>query len=227
MPHRFYLARSVLGLVAALACAATASAQSAGQFTAKLGLNRLTPKVESGEISAPALPGTRADVGSDSKPVLIIAYGLTDHLSLETCLGTSYQHAIHGAGAIDGTGKLGTVEALPPTLFAQHRFFTPTALLRPFIGIGATYVHFIKERGSARLTAMTNPGSGVPTTFSIDGKLTYTAQVGVALNFSEKWFADVTVNKARLRTNVQFSTGQTQHMKLDPVSMVMALGYKF
>ncbi|QOY94132.1 OmpW family protein [Massilia sp. UMI-21] len=227
MKVRFNSVVKVLGVAAALACASTASAQSAGQFTAKIGVNQLTPKVESGDISAPALPGTKADVEKDTQPVLVLAYGLTDNISLETALGTPYKHKIYGAGAIAGTGELGTVQALPATLFAQYRFGAPDAMFRPFVGIGATYAYFMKERGSAKMTAITNPGMGVPTTFSIDNKFTYTAQIGMAVNFNAKWFADVTVNKARLRTDVHFSTGQTQYMKLDPVAVVLAVGYKF
>ena len=227
MKVRFNSVAKVLGVAAALACASTASAQSAGQLTAKVGLNQLTPKVESGNIGAPALPGSKGDVDRDIQPVLVLAYGLTDNISLETALGTPYKHKIYGAGAIAGTGQLGTVEALPATLFAHYRFGAPTATFRPFVGIGATYAYFMKERGSAKMTAITNPGSGIPTTFSIDNKFTYTAQVGMAVNFTEKWFADVTLNKARLRTDVHFSTGQTQHMKLDPVSVILAVGYKF
>ncbi|WP_312512869.1 OmpW family outer membrane protein [Massilia sp.] len=227
MKVRFNSMIKLLGVAAALAFANGAAAQSAGQLTAKIGVNQLTPKVESGDISAPALPGTKAAVGNDMQPVLIFAYGITDNISTEVALGTPYKHKIFGAGAIEGTGVLGTVEALPPTVFLQYRFFQPTAAFRPFIGIGATYAYFMKERGSARMTAITNPGSGVPTTFSIDNKFTYTAQVGIAMNFTEKWFADVTVNKTRLRTDVNFSTGQTQFMKLDPVAVVLAVGYKF
>lgn len=58
MKVRFNSIAKVLGVAAALACASTASAQSAGQLTAKVGLNQLTPKVESGDIGAPALPGS-------------------------------------------------------------------------------------------------------------------------------------------------------------------------
>ena len=226
MKVRMNSVAKALVAAAALVCAAGASAQSAGQFTAKFGFNQLTPKVESGDITAPALPFTKADVERDIQPVVIIAYGLTDNISLEGALGTPYKHKIMGAGSIAGTGELGTVEALPPTLFAQYRFFAPNAAFRPFVGIGATYAYFMKERGSGKLTALTNPG-GNPTTFDIDNKFTYTAQVGVAMNLSEKWFADVTVNKSRLRTDVHFSTGQNQHMKLDPVAVVLAVGYKF
>ncbi|MFC4932429.1 OmpW/AlkL family protein [Massilia sp. GCM10023247] len=226
MKVRFNRVVKMLVAAGALACAAGASAQSAGQWTAKFGFNELTPKVDSGNLSAPALPFTRADVKSDIQPVLIFAYGLTDNISLEAALGTPYKHKIIGAGSIAGTGELGTVQALPPTLFAQYRFFSPNATFRPFVGLGATYVYFMKERGSGKLTALTNPG-GVPTTFDIDNKFTYTAQLGVAMNFSERWFGDVTVNKSRLRTDVHFSTGQNQHVKLDPVAVVLAVGYKF
>jgi outer membrane protein len=226
MKDHFNSVAKTLVAAAALACAASASAQSAGQWTAKFGFNQLTPKVESGDISAPALPFTKADVKRDIQPVVVIAYGLTDNISLEGALGTPYKHKIIGAGSIAGTGELGTVEALPPTLFAQYRFFAPTATFRPFVGIGATYAYFMKERGSGKLTALTNPG-GAPTTFNIDNKFTYTGQLGVAMNFNERWFADVTVNKSRLRTDVHFSTGQNQHMKLDPVAVVLAVGYKF
>ncbi|MGX4643351.1 OmpW/AlkL family protein [Massilia sp. SYSU DXS3249] len=226
MQVRFNSVVNMLVAASALACAAGASAQSAGQWTAKIGFNELTPKVESGDISAPALPNTKADVESDIQPVLIFAYGLTDNISLEAALGTPYKHVIKGAGSIEGTGELGTVQALPPTLFAQYRFFKPTSTFRPFVGIGATYAYFMKERGSGKMTALLNPG-GAPVTFEIDNKFTYTAQVGLAVNFSEKWFADVTVNKSKLRTDVHFSTGQTQHMKLDPVAVVLAVGRKF
>jgi outer membrane protein len=226
MKVRFNSVAKALVAAGALVCAAGASAQSAGQFTTKFGFNQLTPKVESGDISAPALPFTKADVQRDIQPVVIVAYGITDNISLEGALGTPYKHKIIGAGSIAGTGELGTVEALPPTLFAQYRFFAPTATFRPFVGIGATYAYFMKERGSGKLTALTNPG-GAPTTFNIDNKFTYTGQVGVAMNLSERWFADVTVNKSRLRTDVHFSTGQNQHMKLDPVAVVLAVGYKW
>jgi len=227
MKVRFSSIAKVAGVAAALAFATGASAQSAGQITAKVGFNRLMPKVESGDISAPALPGTKADVGNDMQPVVILSYSFTDNLSVEGALGTPYKHQIYGAGAITGVGSVGTVEALPPTAFFQYRFFAPTAAFRPFIGVGPTYAYFMKERGNGKLTAITNPGSDVPTTFKIDNKLTYSAQVGIAMNFDERWFADATVIKTRLRTDVHFSTGQTQFMKLDPVAIVLAVGYKF
>lgn len=219
-------ALTALAAAAALAMAQGASAQSAGQWTVKAGVNHIAPQVGSGDVSAPALPHTRADVDSDSEPVLIVSYSLDDHVSVEADLGLPYTHTLSGAGAIAGTGKVGTVEALPPTVFIQYRFLAPQARLRPYLGLGATYAYFQKERGSARLTALTNTG-GPATTFRIDNKLAATVQAGLGLALSERWFADLAVSKTFLKTTVHFSTGQTQDMRLDPLALSLGVGYKF
>lgn len=217
----------LLAVAAALAVAGGASAQSKGQWTVSAGINQITPKVESSAITAPALPNSLADVGGDGQPVVVVNYGLTDNISAEFAVGTPYRHEIYGAGAIAGTGQLATVEALPPTAFLQYRFFSPTSLIRPYVGLGVTYAAFMHETGSFKLTAVSNPGTGIPTTFSIDNKWTYSGQIGMAVNFSPKWFVNVALVKTKLRTDVHYSTGQTQHMKLDPNSTMLTIGYKF
>jgi len=211
----------------ALAVAAGAQAQSKGQFTVSVGANQLTPHVESGAISAPALPNSLGDVSKDTQPVAVITYGLTDNISVETAVGTPYKHKLYGAGAIAGTGQLGTVEAMPPVALLQYRFFDPSARIRPYVGIGLAYAYFQKETGSFAMTALTNPGGGSATTFSIDNKWTYAGQLGLQFNVNEKWFANASYIKTRLRTDVHFSTGQFQHMKLDPSSVILSVGYKF
>ena len=212
---------------AAIAAASGASAQSAGQWTVAAGANKITPKVDSGDLSAPALPGSKGDVGSDTQPVVVIAYGLTDNITVETLLGTPYKHKVSGAGAIAGTGQLGTIQALPPTVFLQYRFFQPSAMVRPYVGVGITYAYFMKETGSGRLSALTDPGSPTPTTFSIDNKLAGSLQAGLVVNINERWFANASLVKTFLKTDVHFSTGQTQRMKLDPQAVLVAVGYKF
>jgi outer membrane protein len=211
----------------ALAVEGSAAAQSKGQWAVSVGAAQITPHVESGAISAPALPNSLGDVGKDTEPVAVINYGITDHITGEFTIASPYKHSLYGAGAIAGTGELGTVHALPPTAVLQYRFFAPTAAFRPYLGVGVTYAYFYKETGSFRMTALTNPGNGVPTTFGIDNKLTMSAQIGAVWNFNEKWFLNASMLKTRLRTDVHFSTGQGQHMKLDPKSSVLTIGYKF
>jgi outer membrane protein len=210
----------------ALAVAGGAAAQAKGRWAVSLGAAQITPHVESGAITAPALPNSLGEVGKDTEPVIVVNYGITDNISGEFTFATPYKHSLYGAGAIAGTGELGTVQALPPTAFVQYRFFSPSSAFRPYVGIGVTYAYFYKETGSFRMTALTNPG-GPPTTFSIDNKLTMSGQIGAVWNFNEKWFLNAALVKTRLRTDVHFSTHQGQHMKLDPNSTVLTLGYKF
>lgn len=211
----------------ALAVAGSAAAQSKGQWSLSAGAIQITPHVQSGAISAPALPNSLGDVGKDTEPALIVNYALTDNISAEVSIASRFKHSLYGAGAIAGTGELGTVESLPPTAFVQYRFFQPNAMIRPYVGLGVTYAYFYKETGSFRMTALTNPGMGVPTTFSIDNKWTVSGQVGAVWNFNEKWFLNAAFVKTRLRTDVHFSTGQYQRMKLDPNVGVLTIGYKF
>lgn len=226
MNQRLKSAVTLLAAACAMAFATGASAQSAGQFTAKVGVGKITPKVESGDVSAPALPGSKVAVSADTEPVLIFAYGITDNISAELALGAPYKHKLYGAGAIAGTGQLGEVESLPPSAFIQYRFFKPEATVRPFVGVGVTYAYFQKAKGSGQLTALLNTG-GPATTFDIDAKAAASVQAGVAYNVNPKWFVDFTVVKTYLKTRTHYSTGQTQDVKLDPLALVLAVGYKF
>lgn len=204
----------------------TASAQSAGTWMGKVGFNKITPKVASGDVSAPALPGTKVDVGSDTKPLFVIDYMLTDNISAELNLGVPYKHNLIGAGAIQGTGKLGSAEVLPPTAFIQYRFLTPQSVLRPYVGAGLTYAYFQKETGSAQLTALLNTG-GPGASFKLDNKLAASIQIGGTLAINERWFADAALVKTFLKTKARFSTGQTQDVTLDPLAFSVGIGYKF
>ena len=226
MKNRLNTAVRVLAVAAAMAMATGASAQSAGTWTAKVGINKITPHVDSGDISAPALPGTKADVKADTKPILTFAYMVTDNISAELDLGVPYKHDLVGDGAIKGTGKLGTAEVLPPTAFIQYRFFQPNAMIRPYVGAGITYAYFQKETGSGQMTALLDPG-GSPVTYRMKNKIAASLQIGSTVAFNERWFADVAVVKTFLKTKATFSTGQTQDIKLDPIALSVGIGYKF
>jgi len=226
MTKRINSAIKLLAVAAALGAASGASAQSQGEWLAKIGINRISPDVTSGDVTAPSKPGVKADVGADTKPILSVGYMFTDNISAELMLGAPYKHTLYGAGSIQGTGKLGTAEALPPTAFLQYRFFQPSATVRPYAGIGYSYAYFRKETGSAELTAVLNTG-GAPVTYELDAKHAGSIVIGATAKLSELYFADVNVVKTKLKTTAHFSTGQTLDIKLDPLAISVSVGRRF
>lgn len=216
----------LLALAAALAVSAGASAQSAGQWMVKAGLNKIEPDVKSGNVTAPALPESKADIGADVQPIFTVGRMLTDNISVELNLGVPYKHKIYGAGSLEGTGALATSEVLPPTVFAQYRLFKPDSVVRPFAGLGLTYAYFRNETGSGQLTALLNPG-GPPSTFSMKNKWAATLQLGATVAINQQWFAEVAMIKTKLKTSASYSTGQTMEVRLDPMAFCVGVGYSF
>ena len=99
-------------------------------------------------------------------------------------------------------------------------------MFRPYVGLGITYAKFQKERGSAQLTALLNTG-GPGATFKLDDKWAASYQLGGTVKINEKWFLDASAIKTKLATDVHFSTGQYQHVRLDPLAVNISIGYKF
>jgi len=215
---------AILG--ATLVAATAAHAQSAGSVSVSVGVNNIAPKVSSGDLSAPSLPGTQIDVKDATAAFATVTYMLTDNVAVQTFLGGPYRHDIVGAGSIAGVGKIGEVRQISPTVMAQYRFFDAKSMFRPYVGLGVTYAYFFKEQGSGTLTALTNPG-GPPTQVDADNAWGLSPQLGAIVAFNDRWFADLTVIKTFLKNTTHLSTGQSIEAKLNPLTFGLTLGYRF
>jgi len=213
--------------VAGLFASGAASAQSAGSWLVRAGAVRIDPKVDSGDLSAPAFPGTKADVDSSTQFGGGITYMWSDNVAIDLPLSMPFKHDINGAGAIAGVGKIGETKALPITLMGQYRFLEASSPFRPYVGAGITYAKFYKEKGTAALTALTGGTSSNPTTLKVDSKAAATIEVGASFTFNERWFVDATVLKTFLKTTTTLSTGQQLDIKLDPLTTAVFVGYRF
>jgi outer membrane protein len=204
----------------------SAHAQSAGSWLIRGGVTQISPDVTSGNLSAPSLPGTQADVKSATQVSGGITYMVTDHLAVDLPLALPFRHDLGGAGAIAGVGKIGDVKVLPITVFAQYRFLEAQSAFRPYAALGVTYANFFGERGTGTLTGLTNPG-GTPTRLKIDDRWGLSSQLGVVGRINEQWFFDVSMAKTFLKTLNTLSTGQTLDIKLDPVTVSLGVGRRF
>lgn len=207
--------------------AGAAHAQPAGSWLVRGGATQISPDVTSGNLTAPSLPGTQADIKSNTQLSGGVTYMLRDNWSIDLPVALPFKHDIVGMGAIAGVGKIGEVKALPVTVFAQYRFGTPTATFRPYLGAGPTYAKFFKEKSTATLSALTGGTPANPTTLSVESKLALSVQLGATFAINDRWFVDGSVVKTFLKTRTTLSTGQTLDAKLDPVSLSLGVGYRF
>jgi len=220
----------LLGAASALAtllAAGSAFAQSAGSIVVYGGAAEIRPHVESGDLTAPSLAGTKVDVKKASSFVGGITYYWTDNISIDLPISAPFKHDVVGAGAIEGVGKLGTVKSLPATLLAQYRFGEANSVLRPFIGAGVTYGYFFKPRSTAVLSGITGGTPSNPTTLSMKSRWGTTMELGAAYNITHDWSASLSVTKTFIKTTGSLSTGQTIETTLDPVSVKFGIGYRF
>jgi outer membrane protein len=223
MKNNFKLSLVALALVAGSA----AQAQSAGTWMARVGGIGLYPQVSSGDLSPPAFPNTQTDVSSDWTLGGGVTYMITDNWSVDVPLALPFTHTLTGAGAIAGVGTIGTTKALPITMWGQYRFGEAKSTFRPYLGAGLTYAYFYDENATNTLNALSGGTPSNPTTFSIQSKWAFGVQAGATYAFNERWFLDGMVGYTWLKNTTTLSTGQTQPMTLNPVSVAISIGYKF
>lgn len=216
----------LIGCAVLASASAGAMAQEAGSIMVKAGYAYFDPSVTSDNLTAPSLPNTKINVGAAGTLLLTGTYMFTDNIAAEFYGGIPLKHAIYGAGAIQGVGVIGTVKQLPPTLFVQYHFLGANEAFRPYVGLGASFVHFQGETGSAVLTAITNPG-GSPTTFKVKDTWGATPQMGFTAWFNKQWYIDFSANKSYVKTTTTLSTGQSVVTKLNPLVTQFSVGYRF
>ena len=217
---------SALVAAAAVCGAGAVHAQAAGNVMVQLGWNKIMPKVRSSDLSAPSLPGSQINIKSASALFATATYMITDDISVEALGGLPYKHDIEGAGAVSGVGKIGTIHQISPTVLLQYRFLAADGPFRPYIGGGPTFAKFYGTKGSAALTAVTNPG-GPPTTIGGDTEWGGTLQAGANYKIDKHWFLDAAVLKTFISTKAQLSTGQETKARLNPLSINASIGYTF
>jgi len=208
-------------------CALPAAAQTAGSVMIRAGATQINPNVDSGDLSPPSLPGTKASIRSDTRLSGGLTYMVTSNIALDLPLALPFTHEIDGDGAINGVGKIGEVKVLPIRLLAQYRFLAPDSMLRPYAGAGVTYAKHYKAQSTAALSVLTGGTPANPTTIEIKSKFAATVQLGASFAIDKRWFVDANVMHTFLKTRATLSTGQTLDMKVDPNSFSLAVGYTF
>ena len=219
--------KNILTLALLGACTGT-WAQSASTWLIQGGFTHIAPKVSSGNLSAPSPAGTTVDVSANTKPTLQVTYMVNDHVAIAVPLGLGFKHKLLGTEAIAGTGQIGTVTALPVTVFGQYRFGEAQAGFRPYAMLGMSYAWFHDAKGSAALNGLNpiNPTGG-STNLKVESKFAPSLGFGLTYKVNDLWFVDASYAKTFLKTTTTLSTGQTIQTRLNPDMITLGIGRKF
>ncbi len=147
---------------------------------------------------------------------------ITDNWSVDVPLALPFTHTLTGAGAIAGVGTIGTTKAL-----AVHDV-RPVPLRR-----GQGRVPALPGRGSdlclllrrerhqhAECPVRRHAVESRPRSRSSRSGRS-SVQAGATYAFNERWFVDGMVGYTWLKNTTTLSTGQTQPMTLNPVSVAI------
>ncbi|WP_425090638.1 OmpW/AlkL family protein [Tropicimonas sp. S265A] len=124
-------------VAAATLIAAPAVAQEAGDYMFGFGVGYVDPTDDNLDLGG----GTFLQVDSGVALTFTAEYYYTDNIAIELLLATPFNHDI----SVDGAGKVGETDHLPPTLSVNYHF-NDFGAFRPFVGVGINYTNFFQEK---------------------------------------------------------------------------------
>ena len=166
--------------------------------------------------SVDGISGSGLSYSDTVVPEVDISYFITDNISAELILGTTYAN-VQGEGSIAGLGEIGKAWLLPPTLTLQYHF-TDFGAFQPYLGAGVNYTVFYNQSGKSA------DSLDVKNTFGV------ALQAGFDYMFDEHWGANLDVKKIFLRPDFDATVGGADvsgKAKLDPWLIGAGVTYRF
>lgn len=179
-----------------------------------------------------SVPGVNATIKNVQTPYFAYERYLPCRFSLELALGVPPLTTIYGKGpATLGSVPFANQELLTARWFAPSLLLNYTLLpdryrLRPYVGVGLTYVNFYNRQ----TTAAANQILGGPTQVSLPSSIGPTATVGLSYRIAHNWSAYASYSLARVRTFLTTDTAgvyRFSHVSFAPGALVISAGYAF
>nr|WP_093167678.1 OmpW family outer membrane protein [Variovorax sp. YR216] len=233
-----------LAAVAALG-SGSALAQKAGDWQVGAGWLHFSPQDSSKPLTftspvAAVVPGSGADAGNSDTLGLSATYFVDSHWAVEGVIGIPPKFKLYGTGTLAPVGELGEARQWSPTILAKYYFNDGEAKLRPFVGLGATYVWYSDVKITPSLQGALANRIGIPpaasaTTAKLDSSFSPVFNVGAAYQFDPHWGMSFSVSYIRLSTTAKLTTtalgvpvAQSESsLKLNPIVPYLAVTYKF
>jgi outer membrane protein len=198
-----------------------------------LGLYQVTFHVHADDLSGPYTP-PGLNVRNPSVDTLYIAYmrRLSPHFDAELTLGVppltrSVAKGPATVGSVPYNGQtIATVRWLAPSLLLKYYLFSPSAMFRPYLGVGVNYTKF----DSRQVTAAGDAISGGPTSLSLPVSVGPVGTVGLSWHALDRVVVNLSGSASWVNSRLTTNTAgieRTSHVEFNPRAIVLAVGYQF
>jgi outer membrane protein len=236
----------LLLLAAAAAFGSTSAlAQKAGDWQVGAGWLGFFPQDSSEPLTFTAprpavVPGSGASVSNASTLGLNLTYFINSNWAVEGVIGVPPKFKLDGTGTLGPIGELGEARQWSPTILAKYYFLDGEARLRPYVGLGATYVWYNNVDLTPGLQGALASRIGVPPALSatsgkIDSSFAAVFNLGASYQIDPHWGIAFSVSYIPLKTTAKLTTtvagvpvaASQSSLKLDPIVPYLALTYRF
>lgn len=227
--------QSLLVLALAAAFAPVLAQAEAGDWVARARIVDVSPNEDSNlgktvnKNVAPVMsPGAELSVDNNVIPELDISYYVTKNIAAELILALGTRHDLSVKGdslATVGNQKLGSVNALPPTLTAQWHF-NPDQTFDPYVGAGVNYTNMLDRN------LKFSKGALAGTKIKVDSdSWGYALQAGLDVNLKDGWLINADVKYVTISTDVKANLGgnwtKIDSLDINPWVIGVGIGKKF
>lgn len=227
--------QSLLVLALAAAFAPVLAQAEAGDWVARARIVDISPNEDSNlgktvnKNVAPVMsPGAELSVDNNVIPELDISYYVTKNIAAELILALGTRHDLSVKGdslATVGNQKLGSVNALPPTLTAQWHF-NPDQTFDPYVGAGVNYTNMLDRN------LKFSKGALAGTKIKVDSdSWGYALQAGLDVNLKDGWLINADVKYVTISTDVKANLGgnwtKIDSLDINPWVIGVGIGKKF
>jgi outer membrane protein W len=156
-------------------------------------------------------------------PSMSLGYYFTDEMDWVVeaqLLATPLKVDIYGDGptALNGE-KIIKLKMLPPTAVLGRYFGDKKDVIRPFIGVGASYAFFFDVKATDFLNSYVGGMSAGDTTIKVKNALGVGPFLGLKANVTDDWHISFNIGKLRYKTEATITTNNTY---IDGNSQVLA-----
>ncbi|MFP4136853.1 MAG: OmpW/AlkL family protein [Halomonas sp.] len=195
---------------AAVTTSTQAFAYGAGDFFTRIGVAKVEPKSDNGNLTTDDLA---VDVEDDSAFAFTLGYRFTDQLGVELLAAEPFDHNFTlGDGAATGS-----TDHLPPTLTLQYYPLGGTdAYVQPYVGVGINYTRFSDEE-------INIPDANL----ELDDSWGAAGQLGVDVLIDDNWALNGSVWYMDIDSDASLDGNDIGTVEIDPVVVMGGISYRF